>query len=382
MTDTDATLKFLASTVDLAVVHATPAGVITHWRGAAERLLGYPAHEAIGMSLSAFFVAEDIARGLDSQEIAVALAQGRSEDDRWHVRKDGGRFWASGVLTAVTGDDGVTITLCKILRDRTDVRTQTHALENGVAALKAQREQDQHAIGLLAHELRNPLHPMMLALALLQQGNAAHLAGRAIQTLTGQIELLKRLINDLDAVGTHPSTGSALARQPVNLNLALARLIETLFPRGSASERVVSLVVPNEPIWLHADPERLQQILLNLLNNAVKYTAPGGRIDVNATIEDTMAVVRVEDDGIGIAPEVLPRIFDLFTREGRSPEVEGKGVGLAIVRQLAAAHGGVADARSPGLNMGSTFSLRMPICRVDEPQRADASPVDEAKGST
>jgi signal transduction histidine kinase len=100
--------------------------------------------------------------------------------------------------------------------------------------------------------------------------------------------------------------------------------------------------------------------LLNLLGNAVKYTAAGGWIGVTATIEDAMAVVRVEDDGIGISAHMLPHIFDLFTREGRSPDVEGKGVGLAVVKQLVAAHGGVIDARSAGFDLGSTFSLRIP----------------------
>jgi PAS domain S-box-containing protein len=363
MATDEPTLRFLDSTVDLAVIHASRDGLVTHWRGAAERLLGYTAEEAIGMSLSAFFPAEDLARGLDAQEIAVALAQGRSEDDRWHVRKDGGLFWASGVLTAVTGEDGESLTLCKILRDRTDVKTQIHALENVVASLKAQRERERNEMELLAHELRNPLHPMMVALALLQRDDAAHLARRAIHTLAGQIELLQRLINDLDAVGTSHATAPVLAPEPVNLSLVLSRLVETLLPPRPAAERRLSLVLPKEGIWIYADPSRLQQILLNLLSNAAKYTLPGGRIDVNATIEGAMAVVRIDDDGIGISPEMLTRIFDLFTREGQSPGVDGKGVGLAVVQQLAAAHGGSVDVRSPGRNLGSTFSLRMPTYR-------------------
>jgi hypothetical protein len=123
----------------------------------------------------------------------------------------------------------------------------------------------------------------------------------------------------------------------------------------------MSLVLPASAIIVKADPPRLQQMLLNLLNNAMKYTGNGGHIDVSATVEADMALVRIDDDGVGISSQILPQIFELFTREGRQPEIDGQGVGLAVVKHLATAHGGFVEARSPGTNKGASFNLRIPI---------------------
>src|ERR1700712_1626867 len=163
---TDRTLSWAASTIDFAVIHATVDGVIQEWSGAAERILGYTSEEALGMSLSRFFTEDDIRLGLDANEIAVALSQGRSEDDRWHVRKNGSSFWASGVLTLLRDDDGRPLGLCKVLRDKTDVRTQIESLENRVTSAKADLDARHRQISLLVHEFRNPLLPMNAAIAL------------------------------------------------------------------------------------------------------------------------------------------------------------------------------------------------------------------------
>lgn len=358
----DRTGLLLASTVDFAVIHTSVAGVIEAWSGAAERVLGFAADEAIGSSLSRFFTPEDIRLGLDSHEIAVALSQGRSEDDRWHVRKDGSRFWASGVLTLLKSPDGEPVGLCKVLRDKTDVRTQIQMLENQVAALKAELDAQRGTINTLAHEMRNPLMPILSALALLQRPDASgEITQKAGRILTNQAGVLKRLVNDLSAVGAGPDAGLALVLETVNLNATLSETVDGLRDAALAKRQQLSLVLPPADIEIAADPARLQQMLLNLLNNALKYTPAGGHVDVSVTVEAEMAVVRVEDDGVGIAPDVLPRIFELFTREGRQPEVDGQGVGLAIVKRLATAHGGMVEARSPGHDKGAIFSLRIPL---------------------
>src|ERR1700712_26938 len=127
--------RFVDVTTDFAVIHTTLDGVIVAWLGAAERVFGYTVEEAIGQSLSLFFTEDDKRRALDVHEVALARSQGRSEDDRWHVRKDGSRFWASGVLTSIRNGDGEAVGLCKVLRDKTDVRTQIETLENLVERL-------------------------------------------------------------------------------------------------------------------------------------------------------------------------------------------------------------------------------------------------------
>ena len=205
--------------------------------------------------------------------------------------------------------------------------------------------------------------PIISALALLQRPDAAHVSDKAIKILVNQVGVLKRLLDDLSAVTLEPASTPRLRFEPMNLHATLSELIEGLHATAKARHQTLSLVLPAAPIWISADPQRLQQMLLNLLNNALKYTGEGGRVGVSASVEADMAVIRVDDTGIGISPDMLPRIFELFTREGRSPEVEGKGVGLAVVKQLAAAHGGFIEARSAGLHKGSNFSLRLPMHR-------------------
>lgn len=360
MVPAELTSLFLESTDDVVVIQTTVDGTIREWLGGAEHVLGFSAEEAVGQSLSLFFNDEDKSRGLDAHEIAVAVEQGRAEDDRWHVRKDGSAFWASGVLTAVKADDGTVIGLCKLLRDRTDVKTQIQTLENLVGRLRSDLDAERKTVSTLAHELRNPMMPIVSALALLQRPDPAYTA-KATKILVNQVGVLKRLVDDLTAVGDDATTVPRLNLERVNLGAALRDLVDGLEESARASGRQLSLVLPTTDIWISADPARLQQMLLNLLNNALKYTRPGGRISVNATVEDALAVVRVDDDGVGISAEVLPRIFELFTREGRQPEVDGSGVGLAVVKQLAAAHGGFVEARSAGHDNGASFSLRLPL---------------------
>jgi PAS domain S-box-containing protein len=353
--------RFVDVTTDFAVIHTTLDGVIVAWLGAAERVFGYTVEEAIGQSLSLFFTEDDKRRALDVHEVALARSQGRSEDDRWHVRKDGSRFWASGVLTSIRNGDGEAVGLCKVLRDKTDVRTQIETLENLVERLSRDLEHERSVVRTLAHELRNPLMPMLSALALLQRPDAARVRDKATQILANQVGVLKRLIDDLNSVSLDAAELQRVDVEPVNLSEALRQLVGTLGDAHEGRARHLSLVIPRVDIWVKADPGRLQQMLLNLIGNALKYTRDGGHIDISASIESSMAVVRVDDDGIGISPEMLPRIFELFTRERRDLDIAGSGVGLAVVKQLAAAHGGFIEGRSDGHDKGASFSLRIPV---------------------
>jgi signal transduction histidine kinase len=123
----------------------------------------------------------------------------------------------------------------------------------------------------------------------------------------------------------------------------------------------VTLTVPDAPIVIRADPRRVDQMLLNLIGNAQKYTPEGGSIQVSATVEADMAAIRIEDNGVGISSAVLPHIFELFTRESTVEGPDGLGVGLAVVKELATLHGGFVEARSPGRGQGSVFTLRLPV---------------------
>ena len=369
----------LRDNVDVAVIFFTPEAVVADWLGAAERLFGYTRDEALGLPFSFLFTEEDKGLGLDRQELALACASGRSEDDRWHVRKNGGRFWASGVLTAVRGPssqpqgEGEIVVLCKIVRDRTDVKTQIVGLENQVAARnEAIKSRDRIATSV-AHELLNPMMPIMSAVALLRKADDAAMRARACEIIERHVGVLKGLIDDLNDGARADGAQALLALERVSINDALRESGEGLRSSAEANGLSLKAVLPEPTIWIDADPLRLRQMLLNLIGNAIKYTPAGGHVALSATVEGDMAVIRVEDDGRGISPEVIPRIFELFTREERGVPVPGMGVGLAVVQDLARRHGGNAEVRSPGIGLGSIFALRLPLVHAER-SRSDEAP--------
>jgi PAS domain S-box-containing protein len=349
----------IGETRDFAVILTDPDGVIVAWLGAASWVFGYAPDEAIGQRLAIIFAPEDVARELDKLEMAVALAAGRSEDDRWHVRKGGTRFWGSGVLWPVHLDGSV-VGFCKALRDRTDVRTRIDALEHRIAHQADKRSKMQTFLLTLGHELRSPLGAIVTAAHVLEQ---KYQAADLVQVIKRQTATLTRLVDDVSqAAKTDSGIATRLRIEPVVLQEALRLAAFTVQAAVDMKNQQLRVIVPETPIEIEADPTRLQQMVANLLSNATKYTPRDGHITLSGSIEGSMVVVRVEDDGIGIDEQVLPTIFDMFTRESTSDDApEGLGVGLAVVKLLTTLHGGGIEARSNGRGKGSVFSLRLPL---------------------
>ena len=352
----------LARTRDFGVVLIDPRGRIVGWQGAAEVLFGYGAAEIAGQGHEILFVPEDRALGMPEQELEGARVSGRSEDDRWHQRKDGSRFWGNGVMELVPGPYGRPAGFCKILRDRTDVRTRMEVLRNTLHARVAEHDSAVNFLMTLGHELRNTVTPVLYAVSMLERSDDPAARAKAADIVRRQATTMKRLLDDwLDDI----RTGSQQLRieiEEIELGRAVGAAVEGIRPRAHDQGLQLRVVLPPAPIMLEADPARLQQMLSNLLSNAVKYTSSGGHVDVNVSVEAEMGVIRVLDDGSGISDEVLPRVFELFTREVSSPTgPEGLGIGLAAVKQLAELHGGTIDVRSPGRGLGSVFTLRLPL---------------------
>ena len=353
--------RTLARTHDHAVVMLDAGGNIVGWQGAAERIFGYTQAEALVRPFSALFIPEDRALGLHVQELDVALWIGRSEDDRWHLRKDGGRFWGSGILEPVFSDGGELQGYCKLVRDRSDVRTQIDSLQYVLERRDAEIAARNTDMARWGHELRNTAGPILNALRMLQSSDDPAIKRHGLALLDRQVAVLKRLLDDM-----LPSGGGAIAPELHRERVVIGEALELAVSaqRQAAADRHIELrlLVPAAPIAIDVDPVRLQQMLANLLVNALKYTDPGGHVAVTATIEGAELVIRCEDDGIGIAPDVLPNIFDLFSREDKSGAApEGMGVGLAVVKEYAALHGGGVEARSAGKGKGTVIGLRLPL---------------------
>lgn len=351
-------------TEDHALLFLDANALIVGTNPVVERILGYAQHELLQRPLSVIFDADDIARGLDRHEFEVAREVGRSEDDRWHLRKDGSRFWAFGVLTAIKDAHGGCLGFVKVVRDRTDLRAQISTIENRLAAASQSASAKERFLVTFAHELRNPLNALSTAVLVMKrpQCSAADTA-RALEIADKQLKVMGRLIEDLrDA--THIDQGTlALELAEVDLQAAIRSAVELHSDISQARGQSVSVVLPDVTISVRADPVRLEQILRNLLDNAFKYTPRGGRVWVTATVEGPMAVTRIRDEGQGMSPETLPRIFEMFTRDAHAVEsaTEGLGIGLAVVKDLVKLHQGTVEVNSTGLGYGSEFTVNLPL---------------------
>jgi len=505
---------------------------ITSWNSGAERLMLWTEAEMLGMDARIIFTPEDRRRHDPEKELATARAEGMATNERWHVRKDGSRFWGSGIMHALYDPSGDLIGYGKVMRDRTAEKAAAEErgrfaermrmlaeissdflfqerpeeyLEHVYARLKAHlgldiyvhyvtaatgrglclancvgipdpvakeieyvdfgetvrgraaehRErmmvehlQDAHAphtvlvrslgirayachpliageeligtlsfgtcardtftpdeielirtvteqvavalersrllkalkeraealteadrrkdefLAMLAHELRNPLAGIVNALHVLDEMDQESSPRKRLRTIVSrQAGNLTRMVDDLLDVSRITHGKIELRREPVNLVAIVQQAVETIRPLMESRGHTLETWTPDEALCVEADRTRLEQIIANLLNNAAKYTEPGGLIQLTVEREGAQAVVRIRDTGVGISPDLLPHIFDLFTQANRTSERAegGLGIGLTLVRRLIEMHDGSIEAHSPGLGHGSEFTVRLPL---------------------
>jgi PAS domain S-box-containing protein len=244
-------------------------------------------------------------------------------------------------------------------------------------AEEASRAKDEF-LAMLGHELRNPLAPLVTALHLMKL-RAPEALERERAVIERQVKNLSRLVDDLLDVSRIARGKVELRREAVELGAVVAQGIETASPVIESRRHRLTLDVPGWGMRILADPSRLAQVVANLLTNAAKYTDPGGHVRVQARSEEGLLVLQVSDDGIGIAPELLPHLFDRFfqARQGPDRALGGLGLGLALVKSLVEMHGGHVTAESPGLGRGSTFTVRLPLLVPHEQHGADARHIEE-----
>jgi signal transduction histidine kinase/ActR/RegA family two-component response regulator len=255
-------------------------------------------------------------------------------------------------------------------------RVAQRQLEEQASALKEADRRKNEFLAILAHELRNPLAPIRNAVEVLGLQNPPDPAVQwPREIIERQVHHLNRMVDDLLDVSRITQSKFNLHKEPVQVTSVIARAIETSQPLIEARKHRVSIEAPTDPLWVEGDKVRLAQVVANLLNNAAKYMAEGGQIWLSAEREAGEAVLRVRDTGIGIPADLLPRVFDAFTQEERSPDRAqgGLGIGLALVRSLVELHGGRVEARSAGRGQGSEFVVRLPALAEGPPMAA--SPV-------
>jgi PAS domain S-box-containing protein len=358
--------RLLVETVEeYAIFAMDPEGRIIHWNAGAARITGYDEQEVLGKPLLIIFTPEDLQAGVPWQELERAAKTGRAEDERWQVRKDGTRFWATGTVVPLrTGDGAELLGFGKILRDRTDLKEQEQALRGRARDLSIADDRKNIFLATLAHELRNLLAPLANSGQVLQlQGGENSALRRVAEIIDRQVRQMKRLVEDLMDVSRISRGSLQLQRQHIVLQDVVNQAVEIVRPLVESRRHRLQVLLPSEPLALNADPDRIRQVLVNLLNNAAKYTDPGGEIAVTLDREADEAVVRVRDTGIGMQPEQMATIFELFTQAHPSlhQSQSGLGLGLALVRDLVTLHGGTVQVRSTGIGKGSEFVVHLPI---------------------
>lgn len=368
------------STRDYAIITLDEQGIITSWNKGAELIFGYSKAEAEGAYYDFLFCAEDRASGVPENELLSARTHGRSEDERWHLRKDGSRFFCSGEVTLLRGDN--LQGYVKIARDLTGHKRQHEEQSQQLAETRNTNYLKDEFFAVMSHELKHPLNLIQLNAELLRRlpvTKSVAPAARAVNTICDAVISQARIIDDLLDVA-RVRTGK-LKLQPVAVDLtSVLRDIHTVV-LNDKHDVALELLVPCDPLMVHADPTRLEQIIWNLVNNALKFTPPKGRVQLIASQSGKMARLDVKDNGAGIAPENLDHVFDLFSQAEKQHAThnrEGLGIGLSLVRQLTEAQRGTVEVSSAGVGAGCTFSVYLPLARTEgeaqpSTQFADAS---------
>jgi PAS domain S-box-containing protein len=374
----------IQGTTDYAIFMLDPEGRVATWNAGAERINGYKAQEIIGQHFSCFYPQVAIDHGWPAEELRRAALEGRFEEEGWRLRKDGSRFWASVIITALRDEAGRLRGFSKVTRDVSErkriedalrqahnelevrVAERTKELTEANARLAEAARRKDEFLAMLAHELRNPLAPVVTGLHILGLSEADQRAiAQARGIIERQIRHLTRLVDDLLDVSRITQGRIPVRRE----RLDLAQLVRTTTEdRRSVIEQAgMQLVVEvqDTPVWIAGDATRLVQVLNNLLDNAVKFRNGGDRVTVRLMVDAGAgeAVVNVQDRGIGIEPEMFPRLFDAFAQADRSLDRTrgGLGLGLSLVKGLVELHGGCVEATSEGPGKGAAFTIRLPL---------------------
>lgn len=394
---------------DYAIFALDPGGTILTWNTGAERLKGYTAEEIIGQHFSVFYSKEDIAAGKPPWELEVATETGRVEDEGWRLRKDGSRFWANVLITALRDDNGRLMGFAKVTRDLTERRdadqralqnAQRLAAEEGARAAAEQRAQELRSLteqlrartadlarrtreaesanrskgdflAAMSHELRTPLNAIAGYAELMQAG----ISGPVTEAQREHLNRIQRsqrhllgIINDILNFSRIEAGRVAYEIGPIALQDMLDDVGPMIEPQARKKQLRLTIPPCAPSLAVEGDRAKVEQILLNLLSNAVKFTLTGGEISLVCGRDGEQVWLSVRDTGIGIPEDQLESVFAPFTQVGRSlaSPKEGTGLGLAISRDLANAMRGELTVESRE-GEGSTFTLLLPRATGSDP---------------
>ena len=367
---------------EYAIFMLDPNGKIATWNSGAARIKGYTAEEIIGQHFSVFYPQDAKDSGWPDHELQVAAEKGSFADTGWRLRKDGTTFWANVTITAIRDDSGQLIGYAKLTRDMTEAK-RIEAIEHAnqqreemldaersarMAAQRATRLKDEF-LATLSHELRTPLSAILgWTQLLLREGppKGADEQKRAIEVIDRNARAQVQLIDDLLDLSRIMTGKLRLDLHQISFAGVIEAAVDSATPAAEAKGIRLKAILGAGQDIISADGSRLQQVVWNLLTNAIKFTPKGGQVQVLLQRVNSHLELSVSDTGIGIPPDYLPHVFDRFSQKDSSSTraYGGLGLGLAICKQLVELHGGSIRAASQGEGKGSTFSVHLPLSIV------------------
>jgi PAS domain S-box-containing protein len=358
-THTDQFRLLVESVRDYAIFHLDTEGVIRSWNAGAERIKGYRADEIIGEHFSIFYPEGDVVAGKPARELVIAAEEGKYEEEGWRVRKDGSTFWANVVITALREPSGELVGFAKVTRDLTERKRAEEHRAKLLAAEEAVAIRDEF-MRVAAHELKTPLTGAKMGVQLLRRSlkNMKLTDGQtlALDTIGTQVNKLAMLVARL--LDTTRLDAGVLPLDRIDVDLV--KLVSTgaeLWRTLSDKHDIVVTCAP-ERLVARVDPMRIEEVLSNLVDNAIKYSPAGGRVEVGLEEGPGTAIITVRDHGIGVAPEHRSKLFERFYQA--HPDRSGMGLGLHITRGFVEMHGGTIAAEFPE-DGGTRFVVRLPL---------------------
>jgi two-component system, chemotaxis family, CheB/CheR fusion protein len=362
----------IAASADFAVISTDLDGRITTWNEGAERIFGYSSAEIVGQLVDELFMEADRASGIPAYERAEALRTGRASDERFLQHRDGTTFFCSGVMTPL--HSGAPVGFLKIARDVSDSkrierrkRLNIDEERQVTASIKHALDLKDRFLAVMSHELKQPLnliHVNAELLVRLPEARTLPSVQRIGTTIRRAVSAQETIVNDLLDLSRVQTGKLRLHREPHDLVEIVQQLSQAMAEDAAAKGVRWEVSLPEQAVC-ECDAVRIEQVVWNLLGNALKFTPEGGVVGIDLSTTETEARLEVRDTGPGIAAESLSSVFELFRQaaaaEQMGPQRAGLGIGLALVRELVQAHGGRVEATSPGLGKGTTFRIWLPL---------------------
>lgn len=363
-------LAAIIESSDDAIVSKTLDGIVTSWNHAAERMFGYSPAEALGRSVSLIIPEE---RAAEAAEAMARLRRGEPVEhfDTLRIRKDGTPVEISLSISPIKDSLGRIIGVSKIARDVTESKRAERERAQLLAESQLAHRAKDEFLAMLGHELRNPLGALTTAVRILEGQAPEAMAARARGVIARQTGHLTRIVDDLLEVGRAVAGKIELDLHPLDVGEAVNAHMAALRETGKLADHKVTCAA--QPLMIHGDAARIEQIVGNLIGNALKYTPAGGRVHVSVQQVDGEVVLEIADTGIGMPIELLRRAFDLFVQGERARDRSqgGLGIGLTLARRLVELHGGSVEAHSDGPGQGCRMIVRLPMAQqpvVDAPE--------------